>query len=122
MPRQTCSAPTVRLADVFFASPPSLNMDGLPAERKVQGKCGSGAGVAFHTNLAGVLLNNSVGNRKPEASTSCLAFARRVLRGKERIVNALDMLGRNARSRIRNAHAYAVAVRSGHAQPSAAWH
>ena len=71
--------------------------------------------MTLHANLARMFLNDAVGDGKAEAGTAGLAFARRGLGGEEGIVDALDVLGGNARSGVRNAHANAVAVHCGDA-------
>src|SRR6266851_7177581 len=78
--------------------------------------------MTFYANLSSMFLNDAVGDGKSQAGASGLAFAGRGLGGKERIVDALDVLGSDARSRVGYAHANALAVQSGHAQPAAAGH
>ena len=57
-------------------------------------KRGAGADGAFHMDLAGVLLNDAV--RDGEAQAGAALVARLCLGGEEGIVDALQMLGRDA--------------------------
>src|ERR1700733_1538060 len=97
-------------------------MDGLSNEWEVQSEGGTGARTAFHANLAGMFLDNPVGNGKAEASAARLAFARRSLGSEEGIINALNVLGCDARSRIGDAYADALAIQRRHAQRAATRH
>src|SRR5271169_6750074 len=99
-----------------------LRRNSLPAQGKIQGESRSGPGLALHTNLAGMFLDDAVGDGKTEAGAAGLAFARRSLGGEEGIVNALNVLGSNARSGVGHADADALAVERGHAQRAAARH
>src|ERR1700689_5787574 len=67
----------------------------LPAQGEIQGEGGAFPRMAFYTNLASVFLDDAVGHGKTEAGAAGLAFAGRSLSSKERIVNALNVLGRD---------------------------
>src|SRR5580698_795684 len=105
------------VSDIF-----GLGRDGLPAQGEIQSEGGSGAGMTLHANLAGVFLDDAISDRKAQAGAAGLAFARGSLGGKKRIVNALNILGRDAGSGVGHAHADALAVERGHAQRAAARH
>src|SRR5580658_318009 len=94
----------------------------LAAQGKIQSEGGSCARLAFYANFARMLLDDAIGDRKPKAGAARLTLARRSFRGEKRVVNTLDMLGRNARSGIRDAHAHALSVQRGHTQRTAAGH
>src|SRR5271168_85487 len=104
-------------SDIF-----GLGGDSLPAQGEIEGEGGPFPGMAFDANLAGMFLDDAVGHGKTEPSAASLAFARRSLGGKERIVNALNMLGSNAAPGVGNAHADALTIERGHAQRAAARH
>src|SRR5260370_6519984 len=98
------------------------DMERLPAQGEVESESCAGAGMTLHANLAGVFLDDAVGDGKTEAGAAGLAFARRGLGGEEGIVDALDVLGSNARSGVGHAHTDAVAVHCGDAQRPTPWH
>ena len=56
----------------------------------------AGADGALDVNLAGVLLNDAVGDGEAEAGAALVARLGRGLGGEERIVDALEVLGRDA--------------------------
>src|SRR5271170_4263929 len=56
----------------------------------------AGADGALNVNLAGVLLDDAVGDRETEPSAAPVAWPGRGLGGEEGIVNAFEMLGCNA--------------------------
>ena len=60
----------------------------------------AGADRAFHVNFSGVLLDDAVADR--EAQTGAALVAGNVLGGEEGIVDALEVLGRNAGAGIGN--------------------
>src|SRR5579863_10334046 len=82
------------------------DMDGLPAERKIQSKSGARPRRALDANFARVLLNDAVGHGETKARAAVLAFFGRGLGGEERVVNSLNMIGCNPRSCVGNAHAH----------------
>src|SRR5258708_23539245 len=92
------------------------DMERLPAQGEVESESCAGAGMTLHANLAGMFLDDAVGDRKTEAGAAGLAFARRGLGGEEGVVDALDVLGSNARSGVGYAHTDAVAVHCGDGQ------
>src|SRR5216684_1357329 len=98
------------------------DMERLPAQGEVESESCAGAGMTLHANLAGMFLDDAVGDGKAEAGAAGLAFARSGLGGEEGIVDALDVLGSNARSGVGNTHADAVAVHCGNTQCAAARH
>lgn len=78
--------------------------------------------MALHPNLAGVLLNNPVGDRQSQPRAPRLASPRLGLGGKEWVVNSLYMLRRNASSGVRDYDADAVAVQRGYTQCASVRH
>src|SRR5580698_10142218 len=104
-------------SDIF-----GLGGDSLPAQGEIESESGALPGMAFHANFAGMFLDDAVGDRKAETGATWLAFARRSLGGKERIVNALNVLGGNAAPGVGHAHADTLAVDRGYAQRAAARH
>src|SRR2546423_5632991 len=78
--------------------------------------------MALDLNLAGMFLNDAVGYGEAEAGAASLPLSRSVLRSEEGIVNALDILGCDARSGIRDRDAHAIAIRGGNTQRAAACH
>ena len=77
------------------------DMHCLPAQGKIKSECCARAGLALHANLAGVLLDDAVGDGEAQAGAAALAFLRRGLGGEERIVDALNVLRRDAAIRCR---------------------
>ena len=61
------------------------------------------ARIGIHANLTRVFLNDSVCYRETQTRTARLAFTRRCLGGKERIVNPGDVLGRDSRATVADA-------------------
>src|SRR5258707_11706870 len=110
--------PCIALREMTAAS----DMHRLPAQREVEGEGCPRAGISLDANLASVLLNNPVGHREPKASAAILSFFRRGLRGKERVVDAMHMLGRNAGAGVGAAHADLVAIARRDAERAATWH
>src|SRR5436305_14887337 len=69
------------------------DIDSLPHQREIQIKRSAAARMALHPNLTRVFLNDAVGDRQAETGAfAALAFSRRCLGRKERVVNALDVL------------------------------
>src|SRR5262249_6180800 len=98
------------------------DIDGLPDQGKLKVEGGAAASVAFHRDLACVLLDDPVGNGKAETRAPRLALARRGLSGEKGIVDLVDMLRRNAPARIAHAHVHATAIDRRDAQRSPARH
>src|SRR4051812_38433338 len=63
-------------------------------------EAGALAGLALHTDLAGVFLDDAVGDREPEAGATAATLRRTILGGEEWIVNAMNMFGRDARASV----------------------
>src|SRR5271155_2754122 len=105
------------VSDIF-----GLGGDSLPAQREIEGEGGSLPRMAFHANLASMFLDDAVGDGKAQTGAAGLAFAGRSLGGKERIVNALNVLRGNAAPGVGHAHADALTVERGHAQRATARH
>ena len=59
-------------------------------------KGSAGADSALHVNLAGVFLDNAVGNRESQPRAAAIAGLRSGLGRKERIVDTLQMLRSDA--------------------------
>src|SRR6185312_9708261 len=72
--------------------------------------------AAADLNFAGMFLNDSVGHGKTEPGSSPLPFTGFCLGGEEWIVDAVQMLGRNAVAGVRNHDTNAIAVGRAHAQ------
>src|ERR1700757_3488233 len=87
------------------------DIDGLPGQRKVQVERSPLAGVALHADLAGVFLDDSVRDRQAQPGTALLVCLRCSFRGKERIVDARDVFGRDAASCVGDTDANARPVR-----------
>src|SRR5712671_4503658 len=98
------------------------DMDCLPAQGKIQSKCRPASGMALHANLARMLLDDSVCDGKTQPSAAALAFAGSRLGRKKRIVNALNVLRRNTRSRVGHPHTEICAIGGRHAQGAASGH
>src|SRR5580692_834537 len=99
-----------------------LRGDCLPAHGEVQGESGSLARMTLHANLAGMFLDDAVGDGEAQTGAAGLAFARRSLGGKERIVDALNVLGSDAASGVGHRYADTLSIERGHAQCAAARH
>src|SRR5437762_647965 len=82
----------------------ALCIDGLPSgdwdHREIEMELGASAGLALNADLAGVLLNDAVGDGKSEAGAAALAGAVGGLGGEERVVDARDVFGRDAASAV----------------------
>src|SRR5690242_21880916 len=63
---------------------------------KFQVERGPRPGLRIHADLAGVILNDSVGYGEAQARATRLSFARDVLGGKEGIIHLADVFRRNA--------------------------
>src|SRR5215471_1343393 len=98
------------------------DIDSLPHQREVEIESCALLGRALDANLASVLLNDAVGDGKPQPGAPALAILRRSLGGEKRVVNALNVLLRNAFSGIGNHHAHTTAVRSGDSQRASVRH
>src|SRR5580700_3228091 len=77
-----------------------LGMNRIPQQGKLNVKGCTGADRALHVNFSGVLLDDAVADR--EAQTGATLVARDVLGGEEGIVDALEVLGRDAGAGIGN--------------------
>src|SRR5438270_8699376 len=77
---------------------------------KFQLERGSLASLRVHADLACMLLNDSVSDRQAEARAARLAFTRNVLGGKERVINLVDMLRRNAGATVTDVYLDAVSI------------
>src|SRR5581483_475783 len=98
--RESCTRPEITAAS---------DIDSLPQHWEIEVKGGALLGRAFDVNLAGVLLNDSVGHRKAQAGAA-LPILRRSFRGEERIVNAMNVFLRDSRTGIRDHNVDAVTV------------
>src|SRR5579864_1898832 len=77
---------------------------------KFQLERGALARLRVHADLACMLLNDSVRDRQSKARAARLAFTRNVLGGKERVINLVDMLRRNAGAAVTDVDLDAVSV------------
>src|SRR5207253_11201549 len=85
------------------------DIDRLSQQREIQiERCSFFRGT-FDANLAGMLLNNSVGDRQTEAGATFMTLLRCGLGGEEGIVNPLDVLLLDCADRIGNPYAYQIA-------------
>src|SRR3974390_3716945 len=98
------------------------DMDCLPAQGEVESEGRAATGIAFDPNLPGVFLNNAVGHRETESCASVLAFLGGRLGGEERIVDAMNVFGRNAGPGVGAAYTHEVAVGGGNVQLATAGH
>src|SRR5450755_1960441 len=71
----------------------SSDMNGLPGryQREIKGECCAFARAALHANIAGVFLDDAVGDRESKASPAILAFRGRSLGSEKRVVDALNV-------------------------------
>src|SRR5579864_4602632 len=86
------------------------DIDSLPQQRKIKIERRAFMRSAFYTNLASVLLDNSIGHRQAQPGAAPLAILGGSLGGEERIVNSLNMLLSNAHAGVGNHHVNPVAV------------
>src|SRR5512132_2950223 len=100
----------------------ALCIDCLPYQRKFEEERGPASGLAVHLDLAGVLLDDAVGDREPESGAAALSLAGSVLRRKKWVVDAADMFLRDAAAAVADDHVHAIAVLRGHRQRSTARH
>src|SRR4051812_3409573 len=99
-----------------------LCIHGLSDQRKFDVEGGAFARIALHVDLAGVLLDDPVRHREPQAGATRRSVARHVLCGEERIVDSVYMLRRNAGAGVTHGDVNTVAVRGGNGERSAAGH
>ncbi len=83
---------------------------------------GAATQLAFHLDLAGMLLNNAVAHGQSKARATALTLAHRRLGGEERVVNALHMFGGDARAGVGDVDRDQAVGLSGHAQGTARRH
>src|SRR5450755_4210064 len=98
--------PWIALREMTAAS----DMHRLPAQGEVEGEGRPRTWICFDSNFAGVLLNNAVGYGEAKSCSAILPFFRRSLRREERVVDAMNMLGRNAGAGVGDAHADLIAI------------
>ena len=70
--------------------------DSLSDQGELHDERGAAAGRAVDANLAGVLLNDSVGHRESQSGAAAVTGLRLVLGGEERIVDAMNVFLRDA--------------------------
>src|SRR5262245_1056142 len=92
------------------------DIDGLPYQGEFKIEGGAPARLAIHSDLPCMLLDDPVSHRQSQARSSRLAFPRRVLGGKERIVDLVDVFRRNAAAGIGHLDLDAGAVPRSNAQ------
>src|SRR5271166_1637150 len=87
-------------------------IDRLPHHGKFHRERRASAGLAVHANLPGVFLNDAVGHRKSQSSTTAMAGLRRglVLGCEKWIVDAVNMFLRDTRARVGNDDLHIMAV------------
>src|SRR5208282_913190 len=85
-------------------------IDRLPHQGEFHREGSALAGLAVHTDLPGVLLNDAVGHGKPQPGATTVAGFRLglVLGGEKRIVDAVNMFLRDARTGVGNYHLHLV--------------
>ena len=72
----------------------------------------AGADGALDMNLAGVFLDDAVGNGEAQASAAAVAGPGRGFGGEERIVDALEVLGSDAGAGVGDQRAYEACAHS----------
>src|SRR5438270_10216073 len=77
------------------------------------------ARLRVHADLACMLLNDSIRDGQAKARAARLAFTRNVLGGKERVIDFVDVLRRNAGAAVTDVHLDALAVRGANVQRAA---
>src|SRR5438270_13423933 len=95
------------------ASTAASDIYSLPAfhHGKLEMEGGTFTRLALHAYLPGMLLNDAVGHGESQAGAAPLPLAGGSrLGGEEWIVNALDVLLRDANARVRNHYVHAVSV------------
>src|SRR5208337_307176 len=85
---------------VSSSSVPGLSMNRIPQQGKLKVKGCAGADRAFHMNFPGMFLDDAVTDS--EAETGAPPVAGNVFGGEEGIVDALEVLGRDAGPGIGN--------------------
>src|SRR5579862_6699092 len=78
-----------------FKGESTSGMDGIPRQRKLKMEGCAGAYGALNVDFSRVFLDDAVGHREAEPCAPLVSRLGRVLGGKERIVDALQMLGGN---------------------------
>src|ERR1039458_5096861 len=108
-----------------FKGDSTSDMNGIPQQGKLKMEGCAGADGALDMNLAGVFLDDAVGDGKPQAGAAAVAGPGHVLGGKKRIVDALQVLGSDPAARIVDQRGHVVVLpveQRGHAQATAAGH
>ncbi len=82
----------------------------------------AGADGALDMNLAGVLLNDAVGHGEAQSGTAAVAGPGHGFGGEERIVDALEVLGRDARAGVVHNRFDVPVGERGYAEAAAAGH
>ena len=85
-------------------------------------KGSAGADGALHMNFSGMFLNDSIRDGKTEARSAAVARFGRGFGGEEGIVNALEMLGRDAGAGIGDKGLDVSVDKCGNAQAAASGH
>src|SRR6516162_4768248 len=85
-------------------------IDRLPHHREFHSECCALTRATLYPDLAGVLLDDAVGHRQPKSGAAGVSRAGFALGGKKRIVDAMNVLLRDPRTRIRNYHFNVVTV------------
>src|SRR6266851_1826734 len=98
------------------------DMDCLPDQREIQGEGGAFARAALHADVARVFLDDAVSDRKSKTGPAILPLLGRRLGSEKWIVDALNILLRNARAGIGNAYADEFPVQRCYVQDSTAGH
>src|SRR5437868_4059597 len=98
------------------------DIDSLPHQREIQIKRSAAARMALYPNLPRVFLNDAVSDGQAEAGPFALAFTRRRLSRKKRVVDALDVLLGDADSVVGHDHAHTFTVGRGNPENSTIGH
>src|SRR2546429_9106394 len=99
------------------------DIDSLPAHRKIDIERSARARTTLHADLSGMFLDDAICNRQTKSGApGLLAFARRSLGGKERIVNPLNMFLSNSGARVGNYNTDALAIGGCNSKSSTAGH
>src|ERR1035438_5929877 len=108
-----------------FKGDSTSGMNGFPQQGKFKMEGCAGADGAFDVNLAGVLLDDAVGDGKSQAGAAAVAGTGHILGGKKRIIDSFEVLGRDAASGVvhqRGHEVVATVGQRGYAQAAAAGH
>src|ERR1035441_1496375 len=105
-----------------FKGSSTSGMNGIPQQGKLEMKGCAGADGALDMDLAGVFLDDAVGDGEAEAGAAPVARLGHCFGGEERIVDALEILGSDAGAGVGDQRLDVPVGQRGHAQTAAAGH